>query len=594
MKKVIFILIFAMVYIFSMAAFAIGASTERGLLKVDVGENGSLSCYIVGIPEEKMDEISARVQSAFPDVNLEDPVLIDAEKKTILPDQEDENCDSLLCWAASISNMLWATNWGANMTNPLTHQSFTSEDDLMQYFIQSFSDGCNNMDYGLQWIFNGVSRAEKPPGFGWAQLKRDHNETDAFFPQYSALNLITQTAVDYSAGNISALDSLTKGAAVTVSLQFCSESIGYGDSHAVTAMGVIVDPAAKGSDTYYKYILLANSDDCVEGYEGTPADQRPNRIDCYPLRVKRTSFGEKVWEVVGYSQEDGYYTRIKTIYSLAPFESEAAEAAIETDPQATKDALNTPDIVLDCVFTSLRKGTLDSADAFEYGSRVWLNITVMNESYVNCEESYTALITLTRESDGEMVSFYTDCNSDKELYQLEARTDSVRLNDYMAMKSGRYRVSVELNPASAVSRLTEAYYLNNRIFTLNFDVKAQESMDDDADDDDLGASGCILTFHTNGGSVISRVSEIYGKVIDLDMYVPARDGYVFVGWYSDRALTSPIDRIKLNSNQTVYAKWEKQNPGTAHMDFPFTNTGKTGWIYDDAFHAMLAMILWWL
>lgn len=45
--------------------------------------------------------------------------------------------------------------------------------------------------------------------------------------------------------------------------------------------------------------------------------------------------------------------------------------------------------------------------------------------------------------------------------------------------------------------------------------------------------------------------------IDLDQYVPTRDGYEFVSWYTDEDLTKSIDEITLTQSATIYAKWEK-------------------------------------
>lgn len=104
---------------------------------------------------------------------------------------------------------------------------------------------------------------------------------------------------------------------------------------------------------------------------------------------------------------------------------------------------------------------------FNAGSNVWLNFTAVNESYVSCEESYPALVTLKRDSDGETVSFYTNCNTDKKIYALYEETESVKLNDYMELTEGNYSVSVLLNPASD-TRMTEAYYLNNLSLTQLF------------------------------------------------------------------------------------------------------------------------------
>ena len=66
-----------------------------------------------------------------------------------------------------------------------------------------------------------------------------------------------------------------------------------------------------------------------------------------------------------------------------------------------------------------------------------------------------------------------------------------------------------------------------------------------------------LKFDTNGGSDISTVTEWEYSTIDLDEYVPEKEGYKFVGWYADEDLTKKIDEVYLTEDTTVYAKWEK-------------------------------------
>lgn len=66
-----------------------------------------------------------------------------------------------------------------------------------------------------------------------------------------------------------------------------------------------------------------------------------------------------------------------------------------------------------------------------------------------------------------------------------------------------------------------------------------------------------LKFDTNGGSDIDTVTEWEYSTIDLDEYVPEKEGYKFVGWYADEDLTKEIDEVYLTQDTTVYAKWKK-------------------------------------
>ena len=67
-----------------------------------------------------------------------------------------------------------------------------------------------------------------------------------------------------------------------------------------------------------------------------------------------------------------------------------------------------------------------------------------------------------------------------------------------------------------------------------------------------------LTFETNGGTAVDPVSMKAGSVVDLAGYETTRDGYVFDGWYADSDLTEQVTSVKLNRNQTVYAKWTEE------------------------------------
>ena len=86
-----------------------------------------------------------------------------------------------------------------------------------------------------------------------------------------------------------------------------------------------------------------------------------------------------------------------------------------------------------------------------------------------------------------------------------------------------------------------------------------------------------LTFDTNGGSAIDKITKDSGTTIDLAAYKPTRAGYTFAGWFSDKALTKAVTSVKLTANTTVYAKWT-QNGGTAQD--PFVDVKEGAYYYD--------------
>ena len=86
-----------------------------------------------------------------------------------------------------------------------------------------------------------------------------------------------------------------------------------------------------------------------------------------------------------------------------------------------------------------------------------------------------------------------------------------------------------------------------------------------------------LTFETNGGSAISKVTKNKGTTIDLAQYAPIKSGATFEGWYADKGLTKKITSVKLDANTTVYAKWTE----APVSGLPFGDVKSADWFYND-------------
>ncbi len=80
--------------------------------------------------------------------------------------------------------------------------------------------------------------------------------------------------------------------------------------------------------------------------------------------------------------------------------------------------------------------------------------------------------------------------------------------------------------------------------------------------DDTKAVYYTLTFQTNGGEKFESVIVEENGVVDLSEYISKKEGYRFGGWYSDKALTQKITEITLDTNKTVYAKWNEKKPAS--------------------------------
>ena len=71
-----------------------------------------------------------------------------------------------------------------------------------------------------------------------------------------------------------------------------------------------------------------------------------------------------------------------------------------------------------------------------------------------------------------------------------------------------------------------------------------------------GTTYYTLRYESNGGTKYDSERYRRNTLVELDKQ-PVREGYTFTGWYADKALTEPIDDIRMTANKTVYAGWEK-------------------------------------
>ena len=71
-----------------------------------------------------------------------------------------------------------------------------------------------------------------------------------------------------------------------------------------------------------------------------------------------------------------------------------------------------------------------------------------------------------------------------------------------------------------------------------------------------------LTFDSQGGSKVNPIVGDPGSVYVMPAN-PTRDGYVFVGWYLDKAYTTKLTYVMPRENATAYARWQVFEEGSA-------------------------------
>ncbi len=78
-----------------------------------------------------------------------------------------------------------------------------------------------------------------------------------------------------------------------------------------------------------------------------------------------------------------------------------------------------------------------------------------------------------------------------------------------------------------------------------------------------GASVYTINFDSNGGSKVKAVDVRSGKTVSKPED-PAKEGYIFAGWYLDQDLTEACDfSTVIRTSLSLYAKWTEAAPKTA-------------------------------
>ena len=70
--------------------------------------------------------------------------------------------------------------------------------------------------------------------------------------------------------------------------------------------------------------------------------------------------------------------------------------------------------------------------------------------------------------------------------------------------------------------------------------------------------GFTITFDSRGGTDVPAQNQMYGELLDVPE-PPAREGYLFTGWYKDHACFEQwnVEIETIETDITLYAGWEK-------------------------------------
>lgn len=66
-----------------------------------------------------------------------------------------------------------------------------------------------------------------------------------------------------------------------------------------------------------------------------------------------------------------------------------------------------------------------------------------------------------------------------------------------------------------------------------------------------------VTFVTNEGTEVKPITSKEGSKVEISTIKTTRKGYTFEGWYLDKDFNESVDKVTLDKDYTVYAKWSK-------------------------------------
>ena len=166
--------------------------------------------------------------------------------------------------------------------------------------------------------------------------------------------------------------------------------------------------------------------------------------------------------------------------------------------------------------------------------------------------------------------------------------DDAKLNDVETLPENRQGVAFYLNAQNKDTRTITVQWVaegegdDATTYTFSVDLSgvAYYQAPSHGGSGSSGGSASTtytLTFETNGGNAIAKVTKNKGTTIDLAQYAPTKSGATFEGWYADKGLTKKITSVKLDANTTVYAKWTE----APVSGLPFGDVKSADWFYND-------------
>ena len=419
---------------------------------------------------------------------------IDAEKTHNKPVSDSyPYSDTLLCWAASASNMLELTGWAKEA-------GFDNECDVFTYFEKHFTDQVGGQDDGLKWFFDGVndsqitkdgtaiSASSDTKADTAMECWTDTDKGGGLFPDYSEESLEDTYDVNNETGKLyDAAMKLKDGYAASISIEFKDSSGKSEGGHAVTLLGYIRNTIKAGLDSIAALFI---SDSDSDPYTASEHKDTVDSVTMYRLTdYTYPDTGVTTKQLAGY--DDELSAPIYDVTILTPYSSSVPKETGTTD---TKNPVTTVDYIPESI--SVLDANQDKVTSASTGDEITLKAQVKNESYAKADTTEFPnpyiYATYTIYCDGEVVkTLPITCALNAETgYGLNAMSSVQFTYPYPITldKAGNYEIDFTINGLQYLDendgktyRVNEAYSGNNTIKTrYTFTVKDPEKGGDDS------------------------------------------------------------------------------------------------------------------
>ena len=403
--------------------------------------------FLTGLTQNNVDEIEQAIIAAYTDgenFELTDLGFIDTEKT------RDEDDDDEMCWAASASDILMYTGWGAKV-------GFTDADSIFESFIAAYDNKGSHPYCAFAWFFNGIDNFYSSDTDAAKPI--DYPNSGGFLKEYD-FDLLIDDLKDLDLSGAEGLKGLCShlrdGCGVSLSFDLYDED-GYYGAHSTTCWGYVADLSYSPDEKeYYTDILITDSDS--DELLGVDRREAKDVMSCYALESIIQDPIDAY--LINFSNEE--YGIINECVALQPY---SAAVPFERDPNATLDRINYPDMTFSGLYLTSQSGKKEYKIKFPVGSTIYYSPIYHNLSDSAYSGPFTVNISAT---DNRGKEVYSRTVNGTWTFDPHFRF-TLGFYSINSLSAGDYTISFEINPSHTVR---EAYYYNN---VISYDFKIRDT-----------------------------------------------------------------------------------------------------------------------